>query len=75
VLSANDVETDRVRKLERGADDVVAKPTASFVDVALLHSSKRVRGHHDPGGDAHGRQRPADATVVLARPTQHWDSA
>jgi DNA-binding response OmpR family regulator len=26
VLGANDVETDRVRKLERGADDVVAKP-------------------------------------------------
>jgi DNA-binding response OmpR family regulator len=26
VLSAEDLETDRVRKLERGADDVVAKP-------------------------------------------------
>ena len=26
VLSATDVEADRVRKLERGADDVVAKP-------------------------------------------------
>jgi two-component system KDP operon response regulator KdpE len=70
VISARGEERDKVRALDMGADDYLAKP---FGTTELLSRVRAVLRRAQPGADAPGVVQHAGVTMDLGRRTVHRD--
>ena len=74
MLSAVDEEQQKVRALQRGADDYVTKPFAPAELIARLHAALRRadRGHDDPTVVVEGLEIDLAERIVRAEGREVW---